>query len=519
MRMHDRMPPNVLTIMECRLIICLYACLACGTSGLPAKDITPLGMVENFESMPAGPLQNGFIDIHRWNEEFRQQARGWSSIEVVPEAAGKALRVTVSDSRAFTSGAGTILRLAPYFPPQADALRFRVRVIRGQFSLSIGGPTAYYANSDVFTEPQTVRATAKPEWVEIVCNFNHPTWRNYRRAGFSTDAPRNYYNRWAQEPVSLFLAPDSLGECLIDDIEVVGLGEGKPFAVFSPGDIKPLKTIADFEDDQMGHAFTLYMAAAEAEWFDESWIRSKPLRFEPMQLAVVNTGHDGLRSLQCRGQTAEEVHGTAVHAPGVAGANAISTRLRVEAPAQRNTLVGAGGIVPIDFLVFVAPTGKTFDWQLLAASPELRARGRGGFDYNLTHRVISQRTDLDFAIYQTRRYLPPGQWSVQVLPTADFTCIYGQGTMRERFTRQEPLRSDEAIAVAWINPWCRMGQRDAIVTTCIDELSWVSVPGTAVEHRSFWQVPDVSQLLFRLQETNGIKTRHVRLSGDPSPAE
>ena len=32
---------------------------------------------------------------------------------------------------------------------------------------------------------------------------------------------------------------------------------------------------------------------AEAEWFDESWKRSKALRFEPMQLAVIDTGLDG----------------------------------------------------------------------------------------------------------------------------------------------------------------------------------------------------------------------------------
>lgn len=481
------------------------------------KDNAALGMVENFDSMPAGPLQKGFLDIHRWSEDFRQRARAWSSLEVVPEGQGKVLRVKVSDSQAFTSGAGSVLRLAPYFPPEADALRIRVKVLAGQISLYIGGPTAYYGNSDVFTEPQTVRAEAQPGWVEIVFNFNHPNWRNYRRSGFSTDAPRNYYNRWAQEPVGVFLAPDSLGECLIDDIEVVALGEGRPFPNFPADQIEPVSIIADFESGNSVSAFTLYMAAAESEWFDESWRRSKPLRFEPMQLSVIDAGLDGHKALQCRGRTAEEVHCVGVQTSGAADANAIRAKLRVEAPGQRNTLIGAGEIVPLDFLVFVAPTGKVFDWKLLAPSPELLAHGSGGFDFNLTHRSIATRTDLDFAVYQTRRYIKPGGWSSWVLPTADFTCIYGQGSMRERFTRHEPLRSHEVIAIAWLNPWCRSGKRDAVVTTCVDELSFVKVPGSAQEHRSFWQVPDINQLQHQDEESTGQRKRHVWLPGDASP--
>lgn len=503
--------------MKHRPFVFLCACLALGMSWLHASEAAPLGMVENFDSAAIGPFQKGFIDIHRWSEDFRQRARAWSSVEVVPEGGGKALRVKVSDSQAFTSGAGSILRLAPYFPPEADALRLRLKVISGTISIYCGGPTAYYGNSDVFTEPQTVRAMTKPEWVEVTLHFNHPTWRNFRRSGFSTDAPRNYYNRWAQEHVGVFLAPDSLGECLIDDIEVVSLGEGKPFPTFAPGQVEFVKSIADFEDGKIDRAFTLYMAAAESEWFEESWIRSKPLRFEPMQLSASGTGLGGKKVLLSQGRTAEEVHCAGVHTSGAAGANAFSLNIRVEAPEQRNTLVGAGEIVPLDFLVFVAPAGKTFDWKSVGPSEALRARGGRGFDFNLTHRSIATRTDLDFAIYQTRRYLKPGRWSQQVLPMADFTCIYGQGSMRDRFMRHEPLHSHEVIAIAWLNPWCRNGRRDATVTTSIDELSFVKVPGSASDHRSFWQVPDTSQTHSRENDSSGVKTRHFWLPGD-SPA-
>jgi len=489
----------------------LSVCTWLAAAELSAAVIT---MVEDFDSAPLGTFQKGFLESHRWTEEFRQRARAWSSLEVVSEGGGNALRVRVNDPRAFSSGAGSFLRLAPYFPPEADALRIRVKVLSGQVSIYIGGPTAYYGNSDVFTEPQTVHARPQPEWVEVVCNFNHPTWRNYRRSGFSTDAPRNYYNRWAQEHVGVFLAPDSLGECLIDDIEVVALGEGKPFATFTPAQIQPVKSIADFEEDKRDQAFNLYMAAAEDEWFDASWIRSKPLRFEPMKLAVIDTGLDGRKSLECRGRTAEEVHCTGVRTSGAADANAIAVTLSVDAPEQRNTLVGAGSVVPLDFLVFVAPEDKPFPWQSLAPSAELRAKGGPGFDYNLTHRTISNRSDLDFAIYQTRRYFKPGEWSKKVLPTADFTCIYGQGAMRNRFVHHEPLRSSEIIAIAWLSPWCRQGKRDALVITRIDDLSFVKVPGSPAEHRSFWQVPDVKQLLYREEESPGLRKRHIWLPDD-----
>ncbi|HBJ83591.1 MAG TPA: hypothetical protein DDZ88_06925, partial [Verrucomicrobiales bacterium] len=119
-------------IMSRRTYAFLFTALVGAFAGLHAKDIAPLGRVENFDSAPVAPFQKGFLEIHRWNEDFRQRARAWSSIEVVPEGEGKALRVRVTDPQAFTSGAGAILRLAPYFPPEADALRIRVKVLSGQ---------------------------------------------------------------------------------------------------------------------------------------------------------------------------------------------------------------------------------------------------------------------------------------------------------------------------------------------------------------------------------------------------
>jgi hypothetical protein len=73
-------------------------------------------MVENFDSASAGPFQKGFIEIHRWSEDFRQRARAWSSIEIVPEGDGKALACCERQrSQAFTSGAGCSFASHPTF--------------------------------------------------------------------------------------------------------------------------------------------------------------------------------------------------------------------------------------------------------------------------------------------------------------------------------------------------------------------------------------------------------------------
>jgi len=497
-------------------MLLLCGMVAIGAAQTSAAQINPvaLGTVEDFDSTPPGPFQKGFLESWRWTQEQQRRAPEWSRLEIIPsvEGKGKMLRIQIHDSQALTDPSIPVLRLAPFYPPEADALRIRLKVVSGQASIYIGGPTAYYGNSDVFTEPQTIRAQTQPQWVDVICNFNQRTWRNYRRSGFSTDSPRNYYNRWAQEPVGVFLAADSKGEFLIDRIDLVSLGEGKPFPVFKPGQIRPIQSISDFEDGKHGQAFNLYMSASEAEWFQESWTRSKPLRFEPAKLVVIEAGLDGKKSLESRGRSAEEVQCIGVRTQGSAQANAIAVTVSVDAPDQRNVLVGTGLVVPLDFLVFVAPTGRSFPWQRFAPSEELRSSGGPGFDYQFTHSVITSYSDVDFAIYQTRRYVKPGEWSKLVLPTADFTCVYGHGSMRPRFLEHQPLLASEAIAIAWLHPWCRQGRRDSVVTTRVDELTFVEVPGPPSEHRSFWQVPDVMQLQHRDEKVQGQRIHHAWLS-------
>lgn len=479
-----------------------------------AEDGKVLGVLESFDAAPLGPFQKGFLDFWRWDEAKRTEARTWSQLEIVkaPDAeSGQCLRVVVKDARALTDGGIALVRMAAFLPPEADAIRLRVRVLRGEMTIYAGGPTAYYANSDVFTEPKTLRAADDAEWTEVTLPLNTPLWRNFRRAGFSADAPRCYYTRWAQEPMGLFLSPGSIGEMLIDRIDVIGCGHGKPFPDFARDQVQLVKILADFEDGVIRNAFTCYMAATETEWFEESWKRAKPLRFEPMQFQLHEGGMGGRRSLELHGRTAEEVHCAGLRVNGAAGASGLAVTMRTEAPQRRETLLGGDRVVPMDFLVFVAPADQPFAWSSVAATTEQRAMPGPGFDQQLTLRAIAARKNLHFALYQARRYLKPGEWSRVILPAADFTCVYGQGTMREAFISHAPLDPARMIAFAWLPPWCRSGSRDAAVTVQIDQLDLVRLPGDAKAQRSFWQVDDVSQIQHRDEGRDGGRTRHYWL--------
>lgn len=461
-----------------------------------------LGTVAEFARHELGPYRGGFLDHPRRDEDFRRRARAGSTVEIVSDADldTQVLRVRVTDASLFAEGPLPLLRLAPFYPPEADALRFRVKVVSGKVRAFAGGPTAYYGNSDVFTKSAELSAAVEPQWADLDISLNHPLRRNNRRAGFSTDAERNYYSRWAQEPLGVFLEVGTVGEFLIERIECVSRREGRPFKNYERRDVQTIRWIADFNGDASAEdLFTLYMADGEEEWFEESWRREKPLRFAPQQLEIVPETVYPRRGkvLEAVGTFAEEVHCAGIRTTGAPGANAIRFDVRHDARDYANTVVGWGYAEPLDVLVFVAPQKPATPWQAFAASDELRKLPGPGFDFQFAYRRIRERQDVDFAIYQTRRYLTPREWTTLVLPAADFVCVYGSGAYRERFLRNQPLTCDDVTAVAWLVPWCRAGRSAGGVKLRLDDFVFVRVPGSAAEHRSFWQLPADAKVEWR----------------------
>lgn len=461
-----------------------------------------LGTVGSFAASAKGPYQRGHLDSWRWSAETRETLRQQSRLEIDDGS----LRVKVEGKDLFANEPLSILRLAPFYPPETDAIRLRIKVLSGQAVLHLGGPTAYYGNSDVYTERKTIKPENPPRFVDVDFSVHAPLWRNFRRSGFSTDAPRNYYNRWAQEPIGLFANEGTTGEFLIERIELVAKGQAKPFPIFAKEDVVIRKPIANFEDGKLNAAFTLYMANSEVEWFEQSWKREKPLRFSPAVISIES--HDGGRCLQTKGAMAEEVQCVGVKTTG-AEANAIALRMYGEAPDQQNTLVGAGEIVPVDFLVFTSPDPSAFAWSRFGPPDDWRKLPNRGFDYHISYQSLRDVKE-NFAIYQTRRYLVPKAWTSLVLPAADFTCVYGHGSERECFLKHEPLDCKQVMAVAWLSPWCRSGRGP--VTYRVDDLAFVNVPGKPEEHRSFWQI-DTSD--FTLADETRGRTRIRTMSPKP----
>lgn len=504
---------KVVSMVVCAALVAMATCAGAADPQGTAASGTPLGNVVDFREAALGPYGRGFLENWRWSNENIDRGKATTRVEVVAIGDRHALRVRIDDGAIFDQGAITLLRLAPYYPPEADAVRMHVKVLSGKVRMFVGGPTAYYANSDVYTRSNEQQAAQPPEWTTIDFELNHPLRRNFRRAGLSTEAQRIYYNRWAQEPVGVFLDAGSQGEFLIERIEIVARGQGRPFPKFAEQDVQLVKSIADFEETPAAPTFTLYMADREVEWFEESWRRAKPLRFSPTMLTV---GYNDARRghvLQAVGPSAEEVHCAGIHTTG-AEANAIRLAVHHDAPGYRNTLVGAGPAEAFDVLVFVANANQPRGWQTWAASPELRRQTGPGFDYQLSYSVIRDRQDADFAIYQTRRYLKPCEWITLVLPAADFVCVYGSGAYRDHFQQNRPLECSDVTAVAWLNPWCRAGRSERAPTVGIDDVAFVRVPGEPAKLRSFWQVNSNETIEWRSVPAPRGAERVMLLPGD-----
>jgi hypothetical protein len=384
-----------------------------------------------------------------------------------------------------------------YFPPEADSVRLRVKVLNGRLVLTVGTATIYCGNSDTYADYVSLSTSAVPQWVTVELPLAVPLIRNHRRASYSKTSPQIAFTRWVQEALRLTMFKGSSGAFLVDQVELIASGLSRPFAQFSTQDVVSVMPVADFEQD-ISNAFTLYMSENQTNDFALSWLSTTPVPREPAVLTHVNEGVVGSHALSARAVFKEEMSWAGIKTCGTSGANALSLTLKVQGGQDASVYNSSEGY-PLDFFIMTAPTNAPFDWERFGPTPAMLAGPDIGYSYNLSYYTIRYLTDLSFAHYHARRYVAKDAWRTLVIPFADFQCAYGMGSYTNRFAHNMPLTGNDLIAVAFLSPYQRKSPVEC--TIIVDHVELVHVPGTAEEHRSFWQPPTVAS---------------VRLAADPT---
>ena len=414
----------------------------------------------------------------------------------------------------------------PYLSPATDAIRLRVRSLSGQAILAVGGPVSQIGTSDVLADPHLVAATAASgAWQTVEFSLNRRLARNYRRPNFTRELPVIAYTRWAQEPLYLCLiAPQrdlprsEDAVVLVDEVEEVSHGEGRPFPSFAAEAVQPLAMIADFEAPALPPVVSIAHGSALLDSFeagyrrpplpaklprlDSPFVREEGIAYPAPRFTRV-AGPHGTGALQAECLWAEEGAIAAIKTRGNAAANALAFAIKPDFPATRTGpyafRTGPALANAVDIVVFVGPADGAFPWRDLEPSDALRQALRDSgyqgpgvpYDYALAmdKRATFVRTpDIRqagaFAFYTARRYAPAGVWTPLVVPWADFLCVYGQGACRDLMTGQLPIPADRIAAVGFLAPF---GSGHG--TLALDDIAYVHVPGTTPDLRSFWQDP------------------------------
>lgn len=448
----------------------------------------------------------------------------------------------------------------PYLPPEADAVRLRVRVASGRAILTVGGPVSQLGNSDVFCDPQLVEAAPGQGWQTVEFSLNQRLIRNFRRANFSAELPVVAYSRWIQEPLYLYLVapPPQLRAAeetvlFVDQAELLAKGEGRPFPQFAPAAVKAVARIADFEaEEDRAKVVSVAHGQALGKSFEEGYrrqgregpampkhtlggstfVREEGIPYPAPRYTLV-PGAGGGRALQAECMWAEEGQIVTVkNAGSAAGANALSLAAKLDFPGTASGTyscrVAGQPVNVLDVVVFVAPRGAAFPWRDFEPSDELRQAlqqrnypGPGAvYDYLLTPdarvrctRVPDIRQAGAFGFYMARRVVPAGEWTTLVVPWADFLCVYGQGECRDNCARQLQLQAETIAAVGFLAPY---GTGHG--TLRLDNLAWVQVPGAPAELRSYWQPDPAAVRMTALPAYNQYGTWKMMTLGEEVPA-
>ncbi len=392
-----------------------------------------------------------------------------------------------------------------FFPPDADAIRMKVRAVSGRIIIGPGGPTAYFGNSDVFLRPVVIDAAKDgPEWRTVEFSLHDGLLRNFRRAGFSGSAPWIYYARWAQEPTRFYVFKGSGGEIQIKDLEIISKGVGQPFPVFSGEDVITVASLADFRTDDPAREFTA-LIGGNGEEFEASWKSPEKIARRPAEIRIESDQEEG-KVLHSRGLFLEEMSAVGVTISNSRDGEGLRFRIKADSEAV-NLMLPAVPCQPLDFFIYVSTAGTGFNWKQFAqttANPDSPVKG---YDYNLTPKKVSAVNGLSLAIYHARRFVPRGQWSDVVIPFADFLCIQGSGDLADRFHNQLAPDPDKLIAAAFLAPWPRKGRFETSID--VRNIDLVKFRNVGETRRSYYQFPDTSGLRFQKSPNGGCSIQMV----------
>lgn len=428
------------------------------------------------------PFEPRPITSWRWSPEQKANASQFSEMSIHTDESGSRIwKLRVNSELPFVQPYLELITLGTnYLPPEADAIRLKVRAISGNISLTFGGPTAYFGNSDVFLRPIQIKAAEKPsDWFTAEFSLHHGLIRNFRRASFSQNSPTIHYARWTQEPTYAYLLRGSTGEAHFKDIEIISHGESHPFPSTNIDTSKPPQTIANGSLAQsVSRPFTTLVGDTESEFV------APPNQHLPATISSEIDPKEG-SVLKIKGRFSEEVSAVGFEVNQSPSGDTLALRVKVNSsiPAFIAPNVAAD---PLDIVLYASRESSPFDWTPFLRPDKTPHTISPRFERNLTHTNLLRNPEKSVAIYHARRFLPPKTWSNLTIPLEDFVCLYAQGNLATHFTTQQSPRPESLIAIALIPPWPRKGRTET--TLNVQSIQLVSRLSPASQ-RSYYQAP------------------------------
>ena len=403
------------------------------------------------------------------------------------------LKLRVPDDFPYDQLGNTGLRLLPlvnkssgvtadwFLSPEIDLVRMRVKVLSGEFRFFIAAEMVFFSGlGNVQCGDQIVKKIEGDHWQIIDFPLTENLSRNFYDYAYDKNplSPITF-TRWNQHNPSLQFAIGSHGVILIDKIELISTGKGKPFPVFQARDVQIIEPIADFETPaDMSKIFSATLAEIDLD------LDSPPIdRFIPVVSNRTQNGENGEGVWEVNHRFHEEKAFTGIKIPQVTGANAIQLKIYMEhlSTADRTTL-------PIDFLAYVAPDSGFSDFPFNAFEPKLSWLD-GPFSSNVFSYYFGRNNlqNISHAYYHVRRGIPSKQWTTIEIPFADFQCAFGNGDLLNPCLRKRPLSPENIVALLYAVPHYPLATSETNIK--IDEISYVKVPGSGVDLQSFWKIP------------------------------